>query len=80
MFDFWKQKIPLVERAYNLNNYKIEYNESTNNNECVIYFSSNNIWYPNTEEAFRKNIIEDDRYEWHRNSYRIGKKNIYLRE
>lgn len=80
MFDIWNQRVLLAEEAYHLDNYKIEYNNAVINNECVIYFFSNNIWYPNTEEAFRKSIVENNRYEWNRNSYRIGKKNIYLRD
>lgn len=80
MFDIWNQRITVAEEAYRLDNYRIEYNNAVNNNECVLYFSSNNIWFPNTEEAFRKSIVENNRYEWNRNPYRIGKKNIYLRD
>lgn len=80
MFDIWNQRVLLVERAYQSDNYKIEYNEAVDNNECVLYFSSNNIWFPNTEEAFRKSILENDRFEWERKPYRVGRKNIYLRD
>lgn len=80
MFDIWNQRVLLAEEAYRSDNYLIQYNNAVNNNECVVYFSSNNIWFPNTEEAFRKSIVENNRYEWNRNPYRIGKKNIYLRD
>ena len=80
MFDIWNQRVAVAEEAYQSGNYRIEYNETTDKNECVIYFSSNNIWFPNTEKAFQKSIVEEDRYEWQRNPYRIGKKNIYLRD
>lgn len=80
MFDIWNQRMAVAEEAYQSDNYKIEYNEAIDNNECVLYFSSNNIWFPNTEEAFRTSILENDRYEWERKPYRVGRKNIYMRD
>ncbi len=80
MFDIWNQKVPLAEEVYHSDNYQIVYNSSVDNNECVIYFSSHNIWFPNTEDIFRKKIVENDHYEWNRNPYRVGRKNIYLRD
>ena len=80
MFDIWNQRITVAEEAYHLDNYKIEYNHAVDNNECVLYFSSNNIWFPNTEEEFCKSIFENDRYEWEKKPYRVGRKNIYLRD
>lgn len=80
MFDIWNQRVLLAEEAYHSDNFLIQYNNAVNNNECVVYFSSNNIWFPNTEEAFRKSIVENNRFEWNKNSYRIGKKNIFLRD
>lgn len=80
MFDIWNQKVPIAEETYHQSNYKVEYNTVVDNNECIIYFSSNNIWYPNKEEIFRESIIENDRYEWQKNPYRVGRKTIYLRD
>lgn len=34
------------------------------NGKCVIFFSGNALFYPNTESAFRETVIERDRYEW----------------
>ncbi|MBR6257641.1 MAG: hypothetical protein IKR23_09710 [Lachnospiraceae bacterium] len=34
------------------------------NGRCVIFFSGNALYYPNTESSFRKTVIEKDRYEW----------------
>lgn len=39
-------------------NYLIEYDEEKDNNICAVYFSSNDIYFPNTEEIFRKRIVE----------------------
>jgi hypothetical protein len=65
----------------NEDNYLIELNQNINNNNCVIYFSSNGLYYPNTEEAFTKIIIQKNRFEWiNRNKVRDAKKNIFLRD
>lgn len=79
LYDIWNWDEPLVRREYEKSNYKI-IETSADNNECVVYFSSNNIWYPNDKEVFRRTIIQEDRYEWRGRAYRIGKKNIYLRD
>ena len=80
MFDIWNQKNELAEKAYCEDNYKIQYHNDVDNNECVIYFSSNGIWFPNTEEIFRREIIQNDRYEWIHRPYRMGRKNIFVRD
>lgn len=79
LYDIWNWDEPSVSREYEKSNYKIV-ESSAENNECVVYFSSNNIWYPNDKETFRRSIIQEDRYEWRGGTYRIGKKNIYLRD
>lgn len=49
----------IVRDVYNKQpNYKIEYDESCLENVCAIYLSSNDIYFPNTEEIFRKPIVE----------------------
>ena len=47
---------------------------------CVVYFSSHNIYYPNTEEVFRKKIIEKDAYEWYSTRIEAGHKHIFIRD
>lgn len=56
-----------------MDNYKII---NTGDSElCFIFCSSNNIYYPDTEEEIVKTIFEKDRYEWERISQNIeGKK------
>jgi len=52
--------------AFNLDNYYIEYNEEVDlldNNLCVIYFSSNEIYYPNTTESFNYFIKKRDKFK-----------------
>lgn len=39
-------------------------NPEINNRECIIYCSSNGVWHPNSIDIFRKNIVEENKYEW----------------
>ncbi|OOM77957.1 hypothetical protein CLPUN_21300 [Clostridium puniceum] len=60
-------------------NYKIEYNcdEVCDNELCVIYFSSNGIYYPSTIDEFKKSIIIGDNYEWFKTRINKAKKHIF---
>ena len=80
MFDIWNSPHPLAEAAYRQDNFKIVMRPEVKNGECVLYFSSNEVWFPNTEEVFRSAILEKDRYEWAAKPYRVGEKNIYIRD
>lgn len=69
--DYWK----------NEPNYLIEYDECCDSKDyCAIYFCSNDIWFPHTEEIFRKRIVEKNFFEWYH--CRIGKayKHIFVRD
>lgn len=64
----------------NENNYLIEYNDSIPANYCIIYFSSNNIYYPNTKEVFERNIIDKNKFEWYGTRINFGHKHIFVRD
>ena len=54
--DYWK----------NEPNFLVEYNECCSSKEyCAIYFCRNDIWFPHTEEIFRKRIVEKNFFEWY---------------
>lgn len=40
----------LLKKALEQDNYKILYNSLGEKDECIIFFSSNNIYYPNTQD------------------------------
>ena len=80
MFDIWNQSIPLAEKIYKTNNYKIKENQLCKNGICYVFFSSNNIWFPNTEEAFRRSFIDNDYYEWQRFENIKAEKIIFIRD
>lgn len=73
---------PAVLKAFDTNNYCIEYNNSNDCEQdlCVIYFSSNEIYYPNTINAFDYSIIKRDKYEWKRNKLPHAGKHIFIRD
>ena len=72
-----------VNRLYaENNNYLIEYSESVENPipYCIVYFSSNNIYYPDSKEVFYEQIIRNDRYEWCHTRIDSGTKHIFMRD
>lgn len=71
---------PLVKQVYGGDNYKIVIDSSRPREICALYFSSNNIYYPNDEEVFRRRIVEVDAYEWYRTRVRAAHKHIFLRD
>jgi hypothetical protein len=57
--------IPALSLAYEGSaNYKIVDGESDSPDRCFVFFSSNGIYFPNTEAEFHRSIIQNDRYEW----------------
>lgn len=61
-----------------LDNYKVTDHE-VNNNNCLVCFSSNGLYFPNTNESL-DSIIKRDKYEWE-NTLNTGfKRVIYIRD
>jgi hypothetical protein len=71
-----------VLKAFGTNNYCIEYNTNVDCDPklCAIYFSSNEIYYPNTLKSFEYSIIERDKFEWKRNRHPNAGKHIFIRD
>lgn len=61
-------------------NYLIEYNSEIIKEYCIIYFSSNDLYYPNTEIAFKESIVQKRRFEWYFNRVTFGHKHIFIRD
>ena len=58
----------LVKESLNNSNYLIDHSEAnliSKDKYCAIYFSSNNIYYPNTKYEFQKQILNKNRFEWY---------------
>lgn len=47
---------------------------------CAIYFSSNDIYFPNTEDVFRKRIVEKNYFEWYGTRISRATKHIFVRD
>jgi hypothetical protein len=63
-------------------NYLIEYNKTADSKApyCILYFSSHDIYYPNTEEAFKDSIVKKNKFEWYQTRVQKGEKHIFLRD
>ncbi|MFT4015903.1 MAG: hypothetical protein QM668_02985 [Agriterribacter sp.] len=61
-------------------NYLIEYNENAVKEYCIVYFASNDLYYPNNEIAFSESVIKKNRFEWYGNRINYGYKHIFLRD
>jgi hypothetical protein len=76
--------LPEVKRAYDeLNNYFVKLQPRRfrrGRPRCIVYFSSNGIFYPNSSDEVLNTIFRDDRYEWRRNIPRSADKAIFLRD
>lgn len=53
----------LLKKALKQDNYKVLYNSLGEKDECIIFFSSNNIYYPNTQDQL-EDTIEKNKFEW----------------
>ena len=74
----------LVNSVYSSHdNFLIEYSskkEKSNQEYCALYFSSNNIYFPNTEEVFNKAIVEGNRFEWYGTRFEKATKHVFIRD
>ena len=62
-FDLWDLENEIVKKAYQGENYQV-WNRPVEGKKCLILFSGNGLFYPNTENSFKECIFEKDRYEY----------------
>lgn len=79
MFDIWNREEPLASEQYRKPNYCTR-EHGVKDGWCVIYCSSNDIWYPNEEDAFRRSFVEGDYYEWKNVGCDRAAKEIFVRD
>ena len=70
----------IIDIYNKVDNYLIEYDNSKSSEYCIIYFSSNNIYFPNTPDAFNEAIVEKNKFEWYNTRIRKGHKHIFIRD
>lgn len=85
MFDIWNQPKEIAEEIYARKNYLIIDNpnaekDSSDPKICVIYCSSNNIWSPNEEYAFKRSFVENDYFEWKKLRVKNASREIWIRD
>jgi hypothetical protein len=72
--------LPEVLEFYkNHKNYEIM-NFENDSSTCIIYFSSNGLYYPNNSLVFQREIIQRDRFEWKKNIVNSMRKVIFVRD
>ena len=49
-------------------------------NICAIYFSSNNLYFPNTAAVFNTRIVSKDHYEWFGTRIENAARHIFVRD
>lgn len=71
----------LINEVYsNQPNYIIDYNQGAEKKYCVLYFSSNDLYYPNTETALREQVLKKNRFEWYGKRINHAFKHVFLRD
>ena len=75
---FMNSKI-VLDSWLSLPNYLIDIS-SQKKDLCVIYFSSNGIYFPNNEVTFRDMILSHNNFEWYKNRISIADKHIFVRD
>lgn len=71
----------IVKNVYkNQNNYLIEYSADVSDKYCIIYFTSNDLYYPNNEIAFRQRVVVKNHFEWYKTRINYGYKHIFVRD
>ena len=62
--DFPWNRTEIIERQYDQPNYRIVSSGRASGKKALIFFSSNGIYYPNTEKEFAEKMIKLDYYDW----------------
>ncbi len=72
---------PVVLHQYNnSDNYLIEFTPGADKTYCALYFSSHFVYNPNNEEAFKRDVIRKNKYEWFGTRIPYVHKHIFLRD
>lgn len=64
----------------NQTNYLIDYNNECPPHYCAIYFSSNDLYYPNNIIAFKEQMLNKNKFEWYKTRISNVHKHIFIRD
>jgi hypothetical protein len=75
LFNIWDNN-QLLHQDYQKDNYKIiQYDNGSN--ICILFCSSNAIYFPNIKDVYIRNIRVKDRYEWEKTANsKVIRKNV----
>jgi hypothetical protein len=78
----FQESSALVRAVYAENdNFLVEDNPAASNDRCLVYFSCNGLYYPDTDRAFKRTVIERNRFEWRkRHRVRDVRRRIFVRD
>lgn len=79
MYDIWNNPDDIVLNEFSKPNYRIIRYQNCSG-KCVIYFSSNGIWFPNEKGIFIDTIVNSNRYEWSNTRISDVEKEIFVRD
>lgn len=79
----WSTENELVEAMYQREGIMVR--DYCNSDICYIFFSSNDLFYPNTIAEFKKKIVEENRFEWtkmamSKNITEVSGRHIFVRD
>ena len=74
-FNIWATENSVAFAEYQKDNFFVK-NTNRHSKVCIIFFSGNGLYFPNTEEEFNKTIVQNNRYEWEH----ITSDNIFLKQ
>lgn len=74
--------IDLINQAYTNNPNFLIINDENNKSKdyCVVYFSSNGIFFPNDVKTFNESITKKNIFEWYKTRIDKAQKHIFLRD
>ena len=67
-----------LEEARDLDNYKV-IDTDKNNRKCIVFFSGNGLYFPNTESQLDR-VVKSDRYEWDKIYPKNFQRIIFIRD
>jgi hypothetical protein len=78
MTNTYQFDLPSITKARGLANFKVLEGDIANG-KCIVLFSGNGLYFPNTEDELSK-IIKCDRYEWEKLYPKNYEKIIFIRD
>jgi hypothetical protein len=78
MTNTYQFNLPSIGKARGLANFKVLEGDIANG-KCIVLFSGNGLYFPNTEDELSK-IIKCDRYEWEKLYPKNYEKIIFIRD